>query len=576
VKSDHLVNLQSLHLVQDELVSTIEAAARDLENFVQSEQEDPDSLQAAIDGVQQIIGILKVLELKSAVELSNELLLVLTEVTSGAKGDAFEQRMETVSGSFFVLTRYLEYLQQVEHQVPVLLVPHINSLRKLRAEDPLLESHFLAVGVPRQFSVPEDEFEASQSSALARTALRRCRQMYQIGLLGFIREKQIQSSLALMRRASRKLLNLSGKGAPLSKLWWLLNLSLNALYSANMSPLDTRKFLLMRIDRILRQVELSGRKAFEAEPPPGVIKELIYLLAISGVEMDGQAGVLSKAIRTLDLPYKEQGLQKEYSRLYGPSAHTISSLSHVLQTELISAKRTLENAAQSPLAGFAEVDEFKGLLANIAEILSVIGLNTASDSLREQVQVIDTWEKDPAARSNESIAQVAETILYIESLVRDLQHADLHESNDSLSDGDEKQTQVASSELGSAIAVVLEEAMGSLSLTKRAINSFSDSNYDTGHIRNIAKTLNSVRGAMALLDKPRVAAILDACSDFVESVLLDRDPPAAIDEVLETFADAIIAVEYYFDSGNGRLSMDESVLAIAEESLSALGFDFPG
>jgi hypothetical protein len=563
-----------LHLVQDELVTTIETAARDLEVFVQSEQEDPDALQSSIDNVQQIIGILKVLELKSSVELADELLKVLNDVTSGVTGDVFEQKMEVVSGTFFILTRYLEYIQQVEHQVPVLLVPHINALRKLRRQEPILESHFLAVGVPRQFSIPDSDYDTSNSTALARTALRRCRQMYQIGLLGFIREKQVKSSLALMRRSARKLLNLSGKNAPLSKLWWLLDKCLNVIYDASMSPLDTRKFLLMRVDRILRQVEVNGRKAFEAEPPSGVIKELIYLLAISGVELDGKASVLSKAIRTLDLPYNEAGLQKEYSRLYGPSAHTISSLSHVLQTELISAKRTLENAAQSELGTFSDIDSFIAVLANIAEILGVVGLGAASDSLREQVSVVETWEKTPSLRTADSIAKVAETILYVESLVRNLQSTDLHDSDSGVSPDGEQHAQVASSELGTAIEVVIEEAMGSLSLTKRAINSFSDSNYDTGHIRNIAKTLNSVRGAMLLLGKDRVAGVLDACADFVEGVLLDRDPPAAIDEVLETFADAIIAVEYYFDSGNGRLSMDESVLAIAEDSLSALGFDF--
>lgn len=576
MKSDHLVNVQSLHLVQDELVTTIEAAARDLEAFVQSQQEDPDALQSSIDSVQQIIGILKVLELKSAVELSVELLRVLNEVTSGMQGDAFQEKMEVVSGTFFVLTRYLEYLQQVEHQVPVLLVPHINALRKLRGETPILESHFLAVGVPRQFAVPEEVFDRASATALARTAISRCRQMYQIGLLGYIRERQVKSSQALMRRAARKLLNLSGKGAPISKLWWLLDQCLNVMYSAEMTPLDTRKFLLMRIDRILRQIEVNGRKAFGAEPPAGVIKELIYLLAISGVELEGKASVLSKAIRTLDLPYKEVELQKEYSRLYGPSAHTISSLSHVLQTELLSAKRTLENAAQSEFGTFSELDSFKAVLANIAEILAVVGLSSASESLRTQVNVIDGWDEDPSTRSTESIAEVAETILYVESMVRDLHTKDLHAETDGSSDNGGRQAQVASSELGSAIEVVVEEALGSLSLTKRAINSFSDSNYDTGHIRNIAKTLNSVRGAMALLGKNRVANVLEACADFVEEVLLDREPPAAIDEVLETFADAIISIEYYFDSGNGRLAMDDSVLTIAEDSLSALGFEFRG
>ena len=53
---------------------------------------------------------------------------------------------------------------------------------------------------------------------------------------------------------------------------------------------------------------------------------------------------------------------------------------------------------------------------------------------------------------------------------------------------------------------------------------------------------------------------------------MDNDQPPAIKETLETFADAIIAIEYYLDSATARLKMDDSVLQIAEESLEALGY----
>ena len=42
------------------------------------------------------------------------------------------------------MTRYLEYVQQSERKLPVLLVPYINELRKVRKEPVLPESHFLA------------------------------------------------------------------------------------------------------------------------------------------------------------------------------------------------------------------------------------------------------------------------------------------------------------------------------------------------------------------------------------------------------------------------------------------------
>lgn len=135
---------------------------------------------------------------------------------------------------------------------------------------------------------------------------------------------------------------------------------------------------------------------------------------------------------------------------------------------------------------------------------------------------------------------------------------------------------IASGELSIARKIVIEECEAGILLTKRALSSFSDSDYDTGHIRNIAKTLTTVKGGLLMLGKERVAAILGLCVQFVEEVLLDEEHPAALKELLETFADAIISVEYYLDSSSGSGQMDETVLQIAEESLEALGFSIHG
>jgi len=74
-----------------------------------------------------------------------------------------------------------------------------------------------------------------------------------------------------------------------------------------------------------------------------------------------------------------------------------------------------------------------------------------------------------------------------------------------------------------------------------------------------------------MLKKDRAADILGQCVRFVEDVLMDSDRPAALKELLETFADAVVAVEYYLDSASSNLEMDDTVLKVAEESLEALG-----
>jgi len=555
-------------MVREELVATIDSSAQNLEAFVNN-QEDSDALQSCINGIRQIVGILRLIQFRGACLLAEELLVTATDISPGNSGPAFDRRMEVISNTFFVLTRYLEYIQQVERKVPVLVIPQINELRKLRAEPSITECHFFSIDLVNSPELPDVEPLPLQQQSFT-GMVSRLRQMYEIGLLGLLREKQIKNSFALMRRALIRMQRLSGKHRPLTLLWWLANLTLDAMQSENMALLETRKILFGRIDRVLRQVKQSGETALAAAPPRALLKELVYLLAVSGKKSEDVQRVC-KTYGVDKLPYNDRDLASERDALHGPSAHTVMSLAKVLQNELSNSKKVLENAAQSSSQKIDDLDEFIGNLTKIAEILAVVGLVSPSNILKEEIKRIQLWKLQEDGPESSDMMDVANTMLYLDSAVAALEHAKL--SSEKLTEANKiaQQEIIASGELSEAARIVIEECEAGLSLTKRALSSFVDSNYDIGHIRNIAKTLNTVRGGMIMLKKERAANILSRCVDFVNDVLMDSEQPAALKELLETFADAIVSVEYYLDSASSNLQMDESVLKVAEESLEALG-----
>lgn len=569
MSSTDAVNFQSLNMVRDELVATIEEAARNLEMFVTT-QHNGESLQACMDGIRQIVGILRLIQFRGACILSEELLATATDITPGDVGPKSDQRLEVVSNTFFVLTRYLEYVQQVERRVPVLLIPHINSLRKMRGEPSFSESHFFHINLSNTLKVPHIDVLEVPPAEFPKQ-IRRVRHMYQVGLLGLIKGKQTKNSLAMMRRACIRLHKLGGSIKPLSQLWWLSNLTLEALATENMAMLEARKLLFSRIDRVIRQVEKSGQASFAAQPPKGLLKELVYLLVLSGVDNENIT-LIRNTFGISAFPYSDKDLSQERDALSGPSAHTVTSLAKVLQVELTNTKKVLENAAQSSTQKIDDLDEFIGTLRKVAEILAVVGLVSASNTLKEEIQRLEGWKDLEEGPDDDQLAEVANTLLYLESTVSALEHSKL--STEKLNEANKiaQREIIASGELSTAKRIVIEECEAGILLTKRALSSFSDSDYDTGHIRNIAKTLNTVRGGLLILGKERVAGILGLCVQFVEEILLDEEHPAALKELLETFADAIISVEYYLDSSSGSGQMDESVLQVAEESLEALGF----
>jgi len=270
-------------------------------------------------------------------------------------------------------------------------------------------------------------------------------------------------------------------------------------------------------------------------------------------------------------PYTDKDLARERDALYGPSAHTVMSLAKVLQAELSASKKVLENAAQSSTQKIDDMDAFVGSLSKVSEILSVVGLVEPGKTLKKEIERIRGWDDLEDGPDTEEMVEVANTLLYLESSVFALEHNKLNGDQISSVNKVGQNEAIASSELVEAGRIVLEECEAGLALTKRALSSYLESNYDSNHISNIAKTLNTVRGGMLMLKKPRAAELLAKCVAFVEEILMAKEHPPALQELLETFADAVIAIEYYLDSATATLAMDESVLQVAEDALEALG-----
>ena len=96
---------------------------------------------------------------------------------------------------------------------------------------------------------------------------------------------------------------------------------------------------------------------------------------------------------------------------------------------------------------------------------------------------------------------------------------------------------------------------------------------DPNHIANLGKSLNSVRGALILLNMPRAAKVCESCIRFVDGHLLRQtDAIGAIPQLMETFADAVMSLEYFLEAYIAVHKQDGSILDIAEESVKALGF----
>ncbi len=559
------VNITSLNLVSDELVATIEQSAAKLEQFV-GDTSNAELLSACVEGIEQISGTLRLIQLYGAESLANEILSVAKEINTET-GDAADETLSVLTSSFFILPRYLEYTQQTRRGMPVLLIPYINELRQLRKLPLIPECEFFDVDTSYNHKPKSSPtvIEADDLSAL----IRRLRHMFQVGLLNTLQGKQTRSALGIMQRSLERLEIISGDRAK-TKLWWVGSAALEVLRTNNMELNKARKMVLTGIDRQIKGLLSKGLQGFEDAAPDALIKQLLFILALSHKPSDKAKKILNDfAVDPLN--YSDQELRSEREALKGPSVNTVSSVAAVLTDELRAIKEILENASQASDKGLGEYDELAAHLAKVADILGVVGLVSASNTLKEEITRIEGWIASGEPADGKDLIDVADSLLYVESTVSGLENLNLSDEKLSQANSLARKEVIASSQLAEAENVVFVEAEAGLALVKRALNSFAESNYDHGHIRNVGSTLSTIRGGMIMLNLDRASNVIAACVEFIDQTLLVNDQPVAIQQLLETFADAIIGLEYYLDAIKSDRSSDDSVLAIAEESLQALG-----
>ena len=560
-----MLNFNSLAMISDELVSTIEQSAGCLEQFARS-PESAQQLQTCIEMIDQVRGTLQLIELSGAAELAEEMGVSLKEITVGDLQNN-SGLLSVITSAFFVLPKYLEYVQRTRSVLPSLLIPSINEIRRERKQKPMPEGIFLG-HLETEFLPSPVPVVVSDEEKMALT--KRVRHMYQLGLLNIIKGQQIRGALGMMQRAMERMGIIAGHRAS-AEIWVLAAASIEALRLSGMGLTVPRKLLLSNLDRLLREVTTSRLDALDRSADPDLLRELYYLLILSGVN----SKKVERALDVLITPVQqltEQELGAELQILKGPSLQTFESMSAVLIDELNKAKKKLESLSQVQVVAPEDYEQLLEVLVKISDTMQVVGMATVADYLNGDIKLLRQWQQQSTVPDQDQLLEVADTFIYIESAISRLSKA--VESGFSATDNMEsvKKEIVASSQLEEAEEIVFNEMRDGLILIKRSLTSFTDSQMDSGHISNVPSTLWAIRGGFFIMGYQRAARILERCLLFVNDNLLQGDPSAALEHLLETFADAIISIEYYIDALMEDRGADDSVLEVAEESLLAMGY----
>ncbi len=560
------VNLNSLALVREELDASFQRAASEFEAYL-IDHNNRTALESCRSDMAQVAGTLRLIQFGGAALVADEMVAAIAAICTPTEGAAAEALAGTLSHAFFILPRYVEYVAGKGLADPVLMIPFANELRVARRQPLVPEYRFLDGELPL---LPGKSL-ASVPALGGAAALPRLWQMYQVGLLAILKQKNEALNLQLIARAAARFAaQLPPEAA--SGLWYLAAAVTSALAGGGLKLNLNRRRTLGTLERLMGRFIKGGDKALVGVDE-AVRRELVYLLAISS-QRDGLVGEVIDLFGIPLLTPDDAELTRAREAMRGPGLEAIESVVKVLKEELRNAKDVLEIASQSQSISADEIAPLRDTLNRVADTLRLLNLRAASNILREQLQLVEGWVGQKNGVAPDQFLSVADALLFIESSLAALYRNDLGGGElEQVSDAVRKQI-IADSQLSEASAIVIGESHAGIALAKRAITAYVESGFDAVHVANVATTLNAVRGALQLLNHARAAAVLAGCVAFIEDHLKDKQQTAAQrQQVLETLADALISLEYFLTELAAERAPDGKILDVAEESLAAIGYN---
>ena len=557
-------SISSIELVQPEIENTILQAEKSLERF-QENRDSGEDLQNCIDYLNQLRGIFVLVEIHGCVLLCQESVYLANEVPVGASDDK-NGLLTNLSNAIFILRRYTEYYSQQKSDFPELLLPIINELRMARKSKPYPESHFFDLTPNQHFDATSllDDNSQQKLGDFDHHA-KRFRHMYQVGLLDLLRERNTVIALSLINRSAKGCVRLC-YGQPMSEFWALVSILTEVLKEENIAISDPRKRLFMKIEKYLREMAMVGSVVAAKSVPDSIRKELLYLVALSGSTSE-KVKALLKGFNITPFDFTESDLQRESRRLFGPGSDVLKSLSSALQEELIQLKDKLDLLERHGEPQPEDITFICAVFERLSSTLSMLNLPKISQVCDQQVKRISKWLELDKQVTETELMQVADIVLSVEQAIKCFEETGIQ--------ADIETNGVNQSEQGpfliEALVVVIEESKAGLSLVKRSISSYIDSQGDKLHLANVTQVLSSIRGALAIINQERAASLLGLCVICIRAELVEADA-LPDSRLLETLADALTSIEYFIESMTVKGHVNEALLKLTEDSLASIGY----
>lgn len=523
----------ALNWVKDEIESTLEQAQNAIKAYAEDES-DKTQIHFCANCMHQIRGTMQMLEFSGAALLAEEM-EALAEAIGERKVESNEKAYEVFLSAILRFRSYLSRYAEGKSDLPVILLPAINDMRVCRGADSLGAGNLISI--PTQgidAPTPKNKTELKGDILAEVKALR---SKFQQGLLGVIRDVEVQPNLERMREVTESLWGLENR-VPYQPLWWVASIFLKNIGLLPKKDNPIVKSLLGQVDRRIR--ELIEQTANQEEANKVLINILFYVAQFD--TEDEQVKEVQDKFQLNQLMDSLGDLESESNDLTGPDTASVRIALKVIKEDLGEIKESLDLYIRTKSQESEPLEDMIPAMQKISDTMSMLGLTQSKEMISKQMGSIGDLLDGSEADREKGLIYIAEGILSLEDYIeRALKMDSKQLANESLGQGEGESLQIIN-----ARYQLVQESRGNLHKVKDAITDYLDESHNINRLENVPELLKEVEGALTFAQLDNLLDVITKSKNFVVKYLISEKVVLSDAEV-STLADAISSVDYYLE-----------------------------
>jgi len=547
------IDYSALNWIRQELGESIKQARLQLEEYA-ADPASEISLQRCATQLHEVIGPLKMVDIKGAVLLTTEMEEVIADLQQGMLEHP-ESALELLMQGFLRLPDYLSSIRSGSHDNPTAVLELVNSLRATRGAHPLLQTDVFSPNLSARVPTSVFDVRAEHVEVDVPSMARAARVRFQSGLLEWYRDVKGNEGLQALIDVLEHLQQCA-TSEPAARVWWVGAGVAEALRDGLLETTSEAKQLFGQLDRQIKRLMDAGEAVFDDALSDELMKNLLFRVAQTTTE--------SEKIRSIRETYGiEQGsgnCDEKDAANNGQIAYSEEMLEAVAESvysDISHIKEQLDNYNNRD----SEDTEYFMRVANdlhaLANTLGMVSKDAHADVVAGLEQALREMVSSNSPPDDSWFVQVANALVSVE---------------DSFGNADAWNTEGAVFQEG--LNAVTREIVACMVMAKDAISEYIKSSDDFEPLSTVPGLLNQVCGSLRVAGQERAAVAADQVKQFIAHELIEQHQPLYEDQ-LDLLADAICSIEFHVEEIAENHSNTGAALDVAEQSLEKLGYPCP-